>query len=197
MDTGRLHWYEPSELDEAQRRVYDAVTGGPRSFGPQVIEREDGEGRLYGPFNAMMIDPAVGEVMQAVGAALRYATDIPGRTREIAILEIAAHHESEFEWYAHSQIARSLGMTEEELEGIRSRGAVPSLSADEAAVRTVATALLARRDLSDAEFAQATGQLGLRLVTDLVYLVGYYESVALSLRVFRVPLPPGFSPVFS
>jgi 4-carboxymuconolactone decarboxylase len=196
MDHGRLHWYTPSELDEPQRRVYDAITGGPRSTGPQVIKRDDGEGRLYGPFNAMLVDPAVGEAMQSVGAALRYATELPGRQRELAILEVAAFHKSEFEWYAHRQIAVTLGFSEAELDALRTGAEIPGLDEGDRLIRETAHALVERGDLTDGEWAQATAALGVRTVVDLVYFVGYYSALALSMRVFRVGLPPGFEPVF-
>ncbi|HVB06734.1 MAG TPA: carboxymuconolactone decarboxylase family protein [Acidimicrobiales bacterium] len=196
MDHGRLHWYEPGELNEDQRRVYDAITGGPRSVGPQAIQRLDEEGRLFGPFNAMLVDPGVGEILQALGAAIRYRTEISGRAREIAILEVARAHKSEFEWYAHRETGYLAGLSADEVEAIRTGGEAASLSEEERRIRELVQALVRDRDLSDAQYAQAHESLGLQLVTDLVYLTGYYEALALSLNVFRVPLPPGVAPAF-
>jgi 4-carboxymuconolactone decarboxylase len=196
MDHGRLHWYEPAELDEGQRRVYDAITAGPRAQGRQAIQRVDDDGRLYGPFNAMLVDPAVGEAMQALGAALRFQTEMSGRVREIAILEVAARHHSEFEWYAHRETGYLAGLTPEEVEAIRTDLPLPGASTEEKAVRELVRQLLSDRDLSDDDYATAVTLLGLRLVTDLVFLVGYYEALALSLRVFRIPLPPGIATAF-
>jgi alkylhydroperoxidase family enzyme len=196
MDHGRLHWFEPGELDDKQRRVYDAITGGPRSNGPQAIQRVDEAGRLYGPFNAMLIDPGVGEVLQALGAALRFSTDISSRSREIAILEVAGYRKSEFEWYAHRETGYLAGLTEDEVEAIRTGAAADSLSEEESFIRGVVQSLLRERDLSPAAYEQATARLGLRLFTDLVYLVGYYEALSLGLSVFKVPLPPGVEAAF-
>ena len=196
MEHGRLHWFEPEELDGSQRRVYDAITGGPRSVGPQAIQRMDEAGRLYGPFNAMLIDPGVGEVLQALGAAVRYQTEMTGRVREIAILEVARSHRSEFEWYAHRETGYVAGLTEAEVEAIRSGAEAPTFDDQETRVRALVTTLIAERRLSDEDYAEAVDSLGLKLVADLVYLVGYYEALALSLAVFEVPLPPGIAPAF-
>jgi 4-carboxymuconolactone decarboxylase len=54
--------------------------------------------------------------------------------------------------------------------------------------RTVA-ALAARGDLVDAEYREAVSQVGTAGVFELLTLVGYYATLALQLRVFRVPAP--------
>ena len=50
----------------------------------------------------------------------------------------------------------------------------------------VVLALLARADLDDEEYADAVAALGERAVFELTTLVGYYATLALQLRVFRV-----------
>src|SRR3954451_15798780 len=93
----RLGKLAPSALTGEQRVVYDAVTGGPRAQGPQLFRLVDEEGALEGPFNAFLLQPHVGAPLQALGAALRYQTSLSDRAREIAILVVAVHWESEFE----------------------------------------------------------------------------------------------------
>ena len=44
-------------------------------------------------------------------------------------------------------------------------------------------------DLDDAEYAEAVGHLGPSGLFELLTLVGYYATLALQLRVFRVPAP--------
>ena len=52
-------------------------------------------------------------------------------------------------------------------------------------VARTAAALAARGDLDDAEYREA-GQLGADGLFELLTLVGYYATLALQLRVFRV-----------
>ena len=66
---GRLPWPTPDELDEPRRAVYDAIAGGPRAAGPQAFRLTDDDGRLEGPFNAMLVSPGVGLALQELGAA--------------------------------------------------------------------------------------------------------------------------------
>ncbi|MEU6725030.1 carboxymuconolactone decarboxylase family protein [Nonomuraea wenchangensis] len=181
---GRLAGLRPDELDEEQRQVYRAIAGGPRSVGPQPFALADEEGRLRGPFNAMLLSPPVGGALQAVGAAVRYGSVLPARVRELAILAVAASWDSAFEREAHEAVGRACGLTEDELATLREGGLPePDDPAERAALRAVA-ALTARGRLDDEEYAEAVAALGERGLFELTTLVGYYGTLALQLRVF-------------
>ena len=195
MNHGRLPWPHRDELNAEQAELYDAITGGPRSAS-RAFPMTDEEGRLYGPFNAMVLEPVVGAVVSELGVALRYRSVLPARMREIAICEVAASCKSEFEWFAHAAIARSLEVSEEDLDALANGRATTGLSAEEQAARGIARALCERRDLDDTEFAAASA-LGLEVLADLVFLVGFYATIATTLATFRVPLPTDVPGVFS
>jgi 4-carboxymuconolactone decarboxylase len=195
MNHGRLPWPRRDELNVEQAVLYDSITGGPRSAS-RAFPMTDNEGRLFGPFNAMLLEPVVGAVVSELGVALRYRSVMPDRMREVAICEVAASCRSEFEWFAHAAIARSLDISEADLEAMANRSATAGLSSDEELARKVARSLCDRRDLDDAEF-EAASTLGLEILADLVFLVGFYATIATTLATFRVPLPSGFSGVFS
>lgn len=52
-------------------------------------------------------------------------------------------------------------------------------------------ALAVDGDLDDDGFTRAEAALGRDRLAELVVLVGYYDLLALSLRVWRTPLPAG------
>jgi 4-carboxymuconolactone decarboxylase len=208
----RLPKLTPSALDDEQRALYDAITGGRRAQGPQVFRLADPEGRLEGPFNAFLLQPRLGSALQALGSSVRYDTGLGDRCREIAILVVAAHWRSDFEWYAHEAVARSVGLTDAELAAIRDGrytkpagagdgrytepdavqgGSRAALAGREALVARTVAALLTRGDLEDAEYREAVEHLGPAGLFELLTLVGYYATLALQLRVFRVPAPDG------
>jgi 4-carboxymuconolactone decarboxylase len=186
----RIGKFEPSSLDEEQRSLYDAIAGGRRAQGPQLFRLVDDHGRLEGPFNAFLLQPRLGSALQALGAAVRYDTGLDDRCREIAILAVAAHWRSDFEWYAHEAVARSAGLDDAELAAVRD-GRYDGLTGREAVVARTATALVARGDLDDAEYRAAVEVVGTAGLFELLTLVGYYATLALQLRVFRVPAPDG------
>lgn len=181
----RLPPLTPHELDPDQRALYDAITRGPRSRGPQhfALTREDGS--LAGPFNAFLLWPPVGRALQDLGAALRYETSLPDRTREIAILMVAAHWDSAFERHAHERVGRAAGLADAELEAIR-EGAPAAYEdpQEQAAARLVAAML--DGDLDDQAWAESAQNLGAQGIFELTAIVGYYATLALQLRVFRV-----------
>ncbi len=190
-DVERLPLLPPGLLSERQREVYDALTEGPRGERPPAFRLTDGAGRLQGPFNAMLYSPAVGMPLQELGAALRFRTAFTRREREIAILVVAAHWRSDFEWYAHEGIARHAGLTDDELAALRAGRAPLLADARERIVHEAARQLAAEHDLSDAVHAEAVATLGRTALVELVTLVGYYAALALQLRAFRVGVPDG------
>lgn len=185
----RLPRLPPGELDADQRALYDEITGGPRATGPQLFELVDGRGRLNGPFGIMLHSPAVGSALQAVGAAVRFRSVLPDRVREAAILAVAAHWDSDFERYSHVPLARHVGLTEAEVAALLAGSDVPFENPAERAALMVVQALLRTSDLTDEEYAAGREAIGGQGLVELTTLVGYYATLALQLRVFRVGVP--------
>ena len=139
----RIGKLEPSALDAEQRSLYDAIAGGRRAQGPQLFRLADPEGRLEGPFNAFLLQPRLGSALQALGASVRYDTGLDDRSREIAILVVAAHWRSDFEWYAHEAVGRAAGLGDAELAALR-EGRHAELAGPGSVVARTAAALVAR-----------------------------------------------------
>jgi 4-carboxymuconolactone decarboxylase len=184
----RLAKLSPDALDADQRLVYDSVAGGPRAQGPQLFRLVDEEGALEGPFNAFLLQPRLGGPLQALGAAVRYETALSDRGREIAILVVSEHWKSAFESYAHEAVARHVGLRDEEIVALREQR-WDAFAGDERVIATTAHLLTAEGDLDDETFEAASSTLGLPGVFELLTLVGYYATLALQLRVFRVDAP--------
>jgi 4-carboxymuconolactone decarboxylase len=185
----RLVKLAPAALDTEQRSLYDAIATGPRARGPAAFPLIDGDGGLEGPFNAFLLQPRLGQALQALGSAVRFETSLTGRAREAAILVVAAAHDSAFEWFAHAAVGRTVGLTPDELDALRSRRFEVLPDAYERMVADTALALAARGDLDDERFERAVTVLGLPTLFELVTLVGYYSLLAVQLRVFRVGAP--------
>jgi 4-carboxymuconolactone decarboxylase len=179
----------PERLDAEQRALYDEIAGGPRSTGPQLFDLVDGQGRLNGPFGIMLHSPAVGGALQAVGAAVRYRSVLSDRVRELAILAVAAHWDSDFERYSHVPLALHVGLTEAEVAALVAGEEVPFEDPAERTVLRVVRALVHASDLTDEEYAAGRDAIGEQGLVELTTLVGYYATLALQLRVFRVGSP--------
>jgi 4-carboxymuconolactone decarboxylase len=185
----RLAKLAPASLDDDQRTVYDAVAGGRRASGPQLFRLVDADGGLEGPFNAFLLQPRLGLALQAVGSAVRYETTLTDRAREIAILVVAVHRDSAFEWHAHEAVGRHVGLTGAELAALREHRYDDLADPVEQVVARLAHQLLESGDLDDEAYGAGVEILGLPQLFELLTLVGYYDALALQLRVFRVTVP--------
>jgi 4-carboxymuconolactone decarboxylase len=187
----RLTPLRPEQLDAEQRRVYEAITAGPRATGPRYFPLTDDAGRLQGPFDAMLRSAPVGLALQQLGSELRYGTELPARLREIVILAVAGAEDSTFERYAHEAVGRGVGLSDRELDAIREGVELASGDPVEAVALRAARMLASAGDLDDETFTSLIGAIGERQSFELTTLVGYYKLLALQLRVFRIPLPEG------
>jgi 4-carboxymuconolactone decarboxylase len=185
----RLPHPTPDELDPEQRALHDAIAGGPRAGGPQLFELVDDQGRLNGPFGVMLHSPAVGGALQELGAAIRYRSVLSDRLREIAILAVAASWSSDFEQYAHEPLGRAAGLTDAQLAALAAGTAVELEDPAEDVGLRMVRAMLSDGDLGDDLYAEGRALLGDQALVELTALVGYYATLALQLRVFRVGVP--------
>jgi nitroreductase/alkylhydroperoxidase family enzyme len=185
----------PDQLDDAQRRLYDAVLASPRGQGGarRLIRREDGS--LTGPFDAWLRTPALGEHLERVGMALRTDTVLPAAAREVAVLVVARAWCADFEWWVHGLVARGEGVPEAAIEAI-GHGRRPEF--DDPAPRAahdVALELVERRRLAPETRERARAVLGERALVELVTLVGFYQLVSGILESFHPPGPSAELPV--
>lgn len=86
-------------------------------------------------------------------------------------------------------MARAAGVSEEDLASIRELAVGRLADPRERLVAATALALARDGDLNDAAYAAAVAELGAARLVALTTLVGYYATLALQLRVFRIPAP--------
>ena len=181
----RIRLHIPSQLDDRQLELYRGITGGSRAQGPQHFALVNDDGSLAGPFNALLLAPALGDALQQLGAAVRYRTALSDREREIAILMVAAHWNSAFERSAHESVGRAAGLTDAELASVRAGAALELADPHERACAEAVGAMIAG-DIDDALWAELRATLDESTLFELSTLVGYYATLALQLRIFRV-----------
>jgi 4-carboxymuconolactone decarboxylase len=191
--TGRLVPLHFEDLDDAQRALWESIVGSARGSDPRVVRAD----HLGGPFDAWLRSPEMGLRAARLGEVLRFSSRLSPLVRETAIMATGAHFHSEFEFWIHSQIAVSEGMTGAIVEAIAAGQVDPDLAGAEIAiVNEIARTMLADGALGDDLYARALlvlGEAGLgeTAVMEVVSLVGYYTMVSLTLNVFEVPLPAG------
>lgn len=186
MITVRLQRLIPEEMSEDQKLLYDAIAGGKRSQVARKSPLTGPDGALEGPFNAMLLVPKIGMALQSLGSAIRYESSLTSRVRELSILMVAARWDCRFEQQAHEPLALDLGVTEHELAEIRSGGIPIAQSESEKLSFEAVMSLISPGDLDDEMYDKCREGLGEEQIFELTALVGYYCTLALQLRVFRV-----------
>lgn len=185
----RLPDLDPADLTDAQRGLRERIVGGPRGTGPQHFPLTTPDGDLTGPFQVLLHEPALGAPLQELGSAVRYATGLSDRVREIAILAVAAATDSTFEQWAHARIGRAAGLHDTELAALAD-GRFTSVDATEQAAYGFCRRLLEDTShVDDDAYARLHDTLGTTTITELVVLVGYYRTLAQLLDVFDVGVP--------
>ena len=182
----RLAVLSSDEMTSGQKDLYREILSGPRGQGPRAVPLASGAGGLAGPFNAMLYAPPVGHALQELGAAIRFRSELAPRIREMAILAVAQAWDSAYERASHEPIGHEAGLTDEEIEALRG-GADPGFADEQERVAyQVVRSLVGPADLDDHEYDLAIRTLGERTLVELSTLVGYYATLALQLRIFRV-----------
>lgn len=191
--TQRFKPIPPEELTPEQRALYEAIRSGPRGAVKNSAAAKPGP--LGGPFNVLLRSPEIGNLIQSLGAAIRFRSSIPPKLNELAIIVTARHWSAHYEWQAHRRLALEAGLDPAIAEDIAHGRRPTKMSEDEAIVYDFSRELHETHGVSDATYQRARERFGERGVMDLIAVNGYYVLVSMVLNVDRTPLPEGAKPL--
>lgn len=190
MQHGRLPWLRPDELNSDQRALYHRVTTSPRATG-RLTPLTDGEGRLHGPFNAMLTNPRLGDALQAVGTTLRRPGILPRATLEMIVLIVAVERGASYEWYAHEPLARLGGLTDAHVKAIRERRYFDLEPIGDRALIELVQASLRHEPPDESSVRTVEAAYGVGGVTQVAMTVAFYDLISTLMRTWDSPLPEG------
>jgi len=184
----RLKFVKPADLSAEQKPLYtDMKNGIETNFkGFQAI---DGDGTLIGPWNPWIQFPKIGGPMWELVKALSSAPTLPKPVREIAILVTGSHFHSGYELYAHVLMAELRGLDDDTIATIVAGQRPAGLKDDESVAYDVASALNRGGVLPELVYKKAVDHFGQAGAAELIYLVGLYCMVSVTLNGFDVPIP--------
>ena len=147
----------------------------------------EARGRLPGPNKIYVHNPKLAKVMGPLGAYFRTGYSLSEREREIAVCVITSKWHSAYPTNAHERAGKAAGLDPAAVEAILS--GLPTSFADtrEQAVYEMATCLANARWVSKGLYERAVAALGHNGVTDVITLMGFYTSVAMTLAFYDVP----------
>ena len=180
------------KLTPEQRALYDAIRSGPRSAVKTSSAAKPGP--LGGPFNVLLRSPGVGNIIQSLGAEIRFKSSLPAKLNEFAICITARHWTCQYEWTAHHKLALDAGLDPKIGEDLAHGRRPANMSKDEEIVYNFSKELHETHGVTDATYKAVLDRFGERGAMDLIAVNGYYTLISMVLNTDRTPLAAGAKP---
>jgi 4-carboxymuconolactone decarboxylase len=178
-----------TDLDAAQRGLWEELTLGPRGFytgGPEAP-------RLPDLYNAWLQFPAFGDLMLRLGDHIRGCAELTGKMRELVVLTTSALLGARVEFDFHVPFARNEGLSDALIEAI-AEGRTPPFADDaERIVYEANVQFLRTATLTEATRAEVLALIGYPGMIQLIAAIALYVITAYTTNVARVRLADDFS----
>lgn len=187
---GRLPLLDRESLTPEQQKLFDRLVDNvvPWADSAGFVARTDA-GRLIGPFNPALLNPAIGSAFLELQSIEETHTSLSQRARQVVILSVGAVWRAPYELYAHSAVARHAGLSDDAVRTLAAGGLPRDLTEQEAAAHRVARALSVEHRVDGALYREAEAVFGPEGVMDIVVLTGIYHTVCAILNAFAIPAP--------
>jgi alkylhydroperoxidase family enzyme len=184
----RLPLIAPADLTAEQQPLYENMKAGiEKNF--QGFKTIAENGSLLGPWNPWLHEPKFGKPIWDLTLALSISPSLPRPVREVAILCTGAVFHSAYELYAHVIAGERRGLSDDKLATIVSGQRPSDLTHEEGVAYDVASSLLHHGTLPELSYRAAVQAFGVHGAAELIYLVGLYCLVSVTLNGFNVPVP--------
>ena len=113
------------------------------------------------------------------------------RDRELLILRIGYLCQAGYEWGQHVQIAKRIGMTDQEIRSAKEGPGMKGLDEKDRLLLTATDELHADSHVGDETWRRLADLYSVEQMMDLVFTVGQYNLVSMALNSFGVQLDEG------
>jgi 4-carboxymuconolactone decarboxylase len=144
---------------------------------------------LMGPWNPWLHEPRMGGAIWDLTKTMTAEASLPDPIRQVAILVVGARFDAAYELYAHIAVAEKQGMTDDRLSTLCAGSRPADLSAEEGCAYDVAFNLTGGGVLPRPTYERAVALFGQHGANELIFLVGLYALVSMTLNGFNVPVP--------
>jgi 4-carboxymuconolactone decarboxylase len=174
----RISILTPDDMNDEQRAVIDASKANGKPHG--------------GPFWAYIRNPKLMQNVQNIGACIADST-LSAREQQIVILTVARFWGANYPWAVQCRNALKVGLTQEEIDAINARGALPTDDKRELLAHQIANELLADKGLCDATYASAEASFSTEELVALVARIGSFSMTCCTANAFDIT-PPDDAP---
>lgn len=187
---GRLPLLDPETLEGDQKRLYDLLNATLISWAEASgFKGKTQDGKLIGPFNPNLHSPGITPGFLQLLQAESKNTSLDKRTREVVILSVVAVWKSPYALYAHSAIARNLGVPENAIRELVTGRESERLSPKERVAHRFARQLVREFRVEADFYRDAESTFGRSGLVEMLYLIGIYLLTAAVLNAFEIPAP--------
>ncbi len=169
------------EVAEEHKSAYDEVAG------------IRGRPPVVGPSSVMIHSP---EMAVRVGRLSEYLTGENGlseKVKRLGALIAARSIDCQFVWNAHAAAGRRAGLDDSLVDALRDKKPLPVMDSDVAAVVEYGQELTGTNKVGQETFDAAVAQLGVRGLTELTTLIGYFRMIGLNANACTIDLPDGLT----
>lgn len=187
---GRLPLLDPRALKGEQAQLYQVMNSTLVSWAnANGFRGATEDGKLIGPFNPYLYSTGITPGFLKWMEADANHTSLNKRVHEVVILSVGAVWKSPFELYAHSAVARKVGLPEAAISALVQGGSSDELADDEMVAHRFARQLASERRVDDDLYREAEAIFGRTGLVDMTYLIGLYLLTCALLNVFEIPAP--------
>jgi alkylhydroperoxidase family enzyme len=148
-------------------------------------------GRLINIYRLMLHSPALANAWFDLNQAVRYGTEIDGKSRELAVIRVAILNDVEYVQRAHGPAyALKEGLTPEQVSAIANWEPSKLFSAQQRALLAYTDAMTRDIEVADDIFAEVRKHFSERQAVELTMLIGAYNMLTRFLKALKVDPEP-------
>ena len=138
--------------------------------------------------------PELARAFNVFNGHVLYASTLTPRQRELLVLRVAAVRDSRYEWEQHVARAADNGIEADEVSRVAAGPDAPGWSDLERALLRAVDDLLSTARIGDEAWSALAGTFEMQQLMDVVFTVGMYDTLAMALCTFDVPLDDDLKP---
>lgn len=197
MSTDQPTRVEPILPPDWDEEILDAIGAFPGGLKFVLNGWEDEGKAVRGThmLGAFARHPALAKAFLTFNNHVATNSTLTARERELIILRTGWLRKCEYEYIMHVILGLRAGLSQEEIDRVQQGPDAPGWSPEDADLVRVADEICADARISDNTWTRLSARYDQKQLMDMVFLVGCYEMVAMSVRSFAVPLEPGVTPL--
>jgi alkylhydroperoxidase family enzyme len=172
------------------RYAYPPLDNLPEPLASEMRKRvSPGRGNVW---RMLLWTPDAAEKFIEYSEEVRHRNAIPPQIRELMILRTGHLCDAAYEVHHHKRIGREVGLTDTSIAAAAIGTSAPGIDDAQRFALGMVDELIANKQLSQTSFEKAIECYGVRTVTDMILMVGFYTMACMFMKSFDIEIeqPP-------